>query len=82
MPGLTKVIVLALLALAAWYGFHLFKRWQVRSESRLRAREGGRPAGARAVEAEDMVQCRICGTYVSPRNTRACARADCPYGGG
>ncbi|MCW5751437.1 MAG: hypothetical protein KIT81_09845 [Alphaproteobacteria bacterium] len=79
MPGLVKVLVLALLALGAWYGFRQFKRWQERDGARLRRRPANGTARGRAVEAEDMVQCQVCGTYVASRRSSACARQDCPY---
>lgn len=31
------------------------------------------------VEAEDMVECRVCGAYVSSSAPKSCGRSDCPY---
>ena len=33
------------------------------------------------LEAEDMVACKVCGTYVSATNARSCGRPDCPWRG-
>jgi uncharacterized protein len=38
-------------------------------------------AGNRAIEAEDMVACKVCGTYVAANGARSCGRADCPWRG-
>ncbi len=32
-----------------------------------------------AVDAEEMVECKVCGAYVSSTQPGNCGRADCPY---
>lgn len=83
--SLAKLIVLAGIVLAVWYGFKFLNRIQAvrEAEARRRATDG---RGARRMaredgrEIEDMVKCRVCGAYVPARGTAACAQAGCPYG--
>ena len=87
-----KLIVLAAVFAAAWYGIRYL---QMRSEQPLARRrpgredaaraDGGRPAGspagahaAPAGPAEDLLKCPVCATYVT-RGASRCGRADCPY---
>ncbi|HSK41749.1 MAG TPA: hypothetical protein VK943_18430 [Arenibaculum sp.] len=85
MFSLPKLIILALLLAAVWYGFRWVSRVnhlraeQAAERSRLRKAAGGAPAAGTAV-AEDMEKCPSCGVYVSPRSAAACGRPGCPYG--
>ncbi|SME89461.1 uncharacterized protein SAMN06265365_101215 [Tistlia consotensis] len=93
LPSIQKLIVLAAIVAAVWYGFKFIGRIaeQREAERKLRERQrgdggrgpgGGRPQGAeRAAEikAEEMVPCPACGAYVASRRARNCGRADCPY---
>jgi uncharacterized protein len=40
-----------------------------------RGGSGGEGAG----EAEDMVECTVCGAFVAARGPVSCGRSDCPY---
>ncbi len=87
-PSLQKLLVLAAVVAAVWYGF----KWLSRLKE-VRDAQDGRPpkkrrwpgAARRAAkeppqsEAEDMTECPVCGTYVSARGASNCGRADCPY---
>src|SRR5260370_193762 len=46
-----------------------------------RAAEGWGRGGGGAIEGEEMVACKVCGTYVAATGGRSCGRADCPWRG-
>lgn len=85
MFSLPKLIVLALLLAAVWYGFRWVSRVnhlraeQAAERRRMRKTPGGGTA-ARTPAAEDMEKCPSCGIYVSPRSAASCGRPGCPYG--
>jgi hypothetical protein len=68
--GLPKLIVLALVALAAWT---LVRWFNQAARDRLRHRGAKRPA----IEAEDLTACPVCGAFVAA-GSRGCGRSDCP----
>lgn len=65
-----KLVVLILLFAAIWIAY----RWLNRPARELPRRRGPPP---RAIPAEDLVACGVCGSYVAAR-APACARPDCP----
>jgi len=71
--SLAKLLVLAAIIAAVWYGFKIIGR---RNQSSKVARD--EPEAGR-ISAEDAVECVRCGTYVVPASTVSCGRADCPY---
>lgn len=73
-----KLLVLAAVIAAVWYGYRWWQRVQkvTRDEAEALARQR-----ARASDGEDMVKCSSCDTYLSPRAARSCGRAECPYPG-
>ena len=89
--SLQKLALLVAIVAAVWYGFKLVKQLQDARE--LEARNQGNPrratAGRRrgksqdraadAQDAEQMVQCPVCGTYVPASRTPKCDRPSCPY---
>lgn len=79
--GITKLLVLAGLIAAVWYGFKFVGRLD--EARRRQAAETGprRRAGSeRKSEAiEDTVQCPVCGAYVVAGSASPCERPDCPY---
>ncbi len=87
--SLQKILVLAAVVGAVWYGFKLITRLQEARDLKVRAqgdgagRAGaGRPAkgsGEAAFQHEDLVQCPVCATYVAARGAGSCDRLDCPY---
>jgi hypothetical protein len=75
MPGLPKLLILVLVALAAWY----VRRWLADGARSLAARRPAtRPPSPAAIE--DLVACRVCGAYVAA-GAPDCARRDCPRPG-
>jgi uncharacterized protein len=81
--SLQKLLVLAAIVGAVWYGFKLVSRLQaarkLEQKQRRAARRGAEGAGAPAEGAEDMVQCPVCQIFVAARAAGNCGRADCPY---
>ena len=75
MPGLTKVLIFAVLVLAAWW---LWRTIQRRGVSGIFRSPANKKTGAQAPKALDMEKCRICGDFV-PDEARACANQRCPY---
>jgi len=96
MMSLSKIILLALVIGAVWFGWRWVNRVQEIGRARTAARRQGGPnqsgrrdaasgastrdAGTYAVEAEDMEKCPECGAYVAPRSAVSCGRPACPYG--
>ncbi len=71
--SLAKLVVLAAIIAAVWYGFKIIgRRNQASKVARAKPDEG-------RISAEDTVQCPRCGTYVVTSGATACGRADCPY---
>jgi len=84
--GFSKLVLLAVVVLAVWYGFKYVGRVEEVRQNLKRARDAADRAQSRArgrarIEAEDMVPCKICGTYVSAKGARSCGRPDCPWRG-
>lgn len=90
MFSLSKILFLALVIGAVWFGWRWFNRVGAVGRERLREREerggvtprapqstaGGRPDAM----TEDMEKCPECGAYVAPRSAVSCGRPGCPYG--
>ena len=76
-----KLLALAGTAAAVWYLFKMLAG--PKQPSAGPSAERGRTAGAAQrnprIEAEDMVACSVCGTYVAAKSARSCGRADCPW---
>ena len=72
--SLTKLLVLAALIAAVWYGFRWVQRLQQVQQSAERDKVG---RGADP-SSEDLVACSQCGVFVPARGGRSCDRADCP----
>ncbi len=87
--SLGKLIVLALVVAAVWYGFKAYARMQ-------RIDEGGRKPGERTMAdrlrraaqsksapepepIEDTEKCPTCGVYVAIDTAKNCGKPDCPY---
>ena len=70
--SLSKLIVVALVIAAVWYGYRLIARRNLRRAARD-AEDTPRPA------VEDMTGCPACGTFVPALGARSCGRKDCPY---
>ncbi len=86
LPSIQKLIVLAAVVAAVWYGFKFLGRLQEqrKEEAKLRESQGGKPArkaekpkgGAKGGEVEDLVQCPSCGAYI-----QAGTKCDCGHKG-
>ena len=68
--SLTKLLVLAAIVAAVWYGF----KWVTRMQ-RLREQAKEEPK----VAAEDTVRCPKCDAYVVAKGAADCGRPGCPY---
>jgi uncharacterized protein len=78
--SLGKLLVLAGLILIVWYGFKYVNRVEAVKNVRRREREQVPPTSARTAQAEDLVRCETCNSYVAAHSAAACGRADCPWG--
>lgn len=82
--GLQKLIVLALIIGAVWYGFKFYSRLdgargKVEKAARKAAdRVAGEPAAPEPA-AQDMERCETCGDFVTVGGATACGREACPY---
>ena len=82
--GIQKLLLLALVIGAVWYGFKFFGRLD---GSRRRVEKAARAAvdkaaGPRAEPAaQDMERCETCGDFVAQGSATACGREACPYAG-
>ncbi len=88
-----KLLVLAAVIAAVWYGFKFVGRLQDAREAEQKLRAGAtrqpkarwrrakQPAAPEAAEAEaeDMVECPVCQAYVPARGASRCERPGCPY---
>lgn len=87
--SLQKLLVLAAVVGAVWYGFKLISRLQEARKLEARGQAGGarrtapgrsaKASGAAKHEPEDLVQCPVCATYVAAQGAGSCDRPDCPY---
>jgi len=82
-PSLNKLLVLIVIVMAVWYGFKFIGELDRLRKQALRQQRGqGKARGARAegaLQAEDMVKCRICGTYMPSTGATSCGKPNCPY---
>ncbi len=76
--SLNKLLLTTVIILAIWYGFKWVGRLDRARKKKALKDEGGEPE-SRSAEAESLVKCPACGTYVSPGGTGPCGREDCPY---
>jgi len=70
-----KILVLAAIVTAVWYGFKMMTRINEDRKDRVedRKKSSGSPA------TEDMIACPECGTFVPANSAAKCERANCPY---
>jgi len=86
--SLTKLVFTAVIVFVVWNAFKYFTR--VQDERADRSRVKGQGGGAKSSPApksaapqdgvEDMVECKVCGAYVT-RGAKSCGRDDCPFSG-
>ncbi|MEQ8354369.1 MAG: hypothetical protein RH942_02430 [Kiloniellaceae bacterium] len=83
LPSIQKLIVLAAVVAAVWYGFKFLGRLQRarKAEAKLREGEDAKPARKAAArekasggggQVEDLVPCPSCGAYVRAGSTCTC----------
>jgi len=75
--SLPKLIVLAAIIAAIWYGFKIFGRGKVASKSNT----PGDDTDSVILDAVDMVKCETCGDFVASKDTTSCGKEGCPYPG-
>jgi hypothetical protein len=73
MFDLPQLVSLILIVAAVWYGL----RWLNGPPRGLPRRPGVRRGPPPRLEAEDLVACPVCGTYVAA-GAPGCGRRDCP----
>lgn len=74
----TKIIFTILLVAVVWFAFRAYTRMADQREKRAqmeRSRANPVPEGV-----EDMVQCSLCGSYVT-RGAKSCGKDGCPFRG-
>ena len=73
--GLPELFIILVVVFAAWHVVKAFNRAAQprKPPPRPRAQSQTRPL----IEAEDLVSCRTCGTYIAA-SARNCGRAGCP----
>ena len=82
--GLQKLLVLALLVGAVWYGFKYIGRFdEARKRVVKAAHKAAEKAAVKTAEpaAQDMELCETCGDYVAAEGAGSCGREACPYPG-
>ena len=72
MIAVPKLVLLILLAVAAWFAVRWFNRLPANIVRRRPA-----PSPPRQPAIEDLVACRICGAYVVP-DAHGCGKPGCP----
>jgi len=79
LPSFTKLLVLAGIILAVWYGFKLIARLDAQRKIQEKQRARAAAHSASMPEAEEMMACPACRAYVPVRQKTNCGRVDCPY---
>ena len=69
MFSLSKLLILAALIAAVWFGFRWYKRLEHTGALKRKPRD--------QIGAQDTVRCPACGVYVI-KGSGPCRRADCP----
>ena len=77
--SVTKLLVLVLIVAVIWYGFKWVGKLDRERKAAIRRREEAdrRPSP----DAQDMVRCDVCGSFVQAQGARKCDRPDCPFPG-
>jgi uncharacterized protein len=75
--SLPKLIVLAAIIAAIWYGFKFFSRAQKSADKEV----SGDDTDSVIPDAVDMIKCDTCGDFVAAKGTSACGKEGCPYPG-
>jgi hypothetical protein len=83
--GIPELFVILIVVFAAWHVVKAFNRLGSQTQpprgagprGPQRPQQTQRPQAQPMIEAEDLVNCRACGTYIAA-SARHCGRADCP----
>ena len=88
--SITKLLFTIAAVVIVWQGFKWFNRMQEnrdvqpKAQSRraqARSASPGTASKGASVEAEEMVKCPVCETYVSTSSAVNCGKDACPYPG-
>ncbi len=93
--SIQKLLFTVAVVLAVWYGFKWVGRMKVirekEAKDRLRRGSGGSGGGAStggsgaassaSGDAEEMVECAVCGAFVAVQGAKDCGKDNCPYQG-
>ena len=72
--GIPELFLILVVVFAAWHVVKAFNRVRPQAPPpRPQAQSQARPL----IAAEDLVSCRVCGTYIAA-SARQCGRAGCP----
>ena len=79
--SITKILFTAIVVFLVWNGFKWYARLQD-DRAEKKAGDGDvKSAGNAAIDAEEMVKCVVCGTFVASNGAASCGKDDCPYPG-
>jgi hypothetical protein len=73
----TKIIVLAAIVAAVWYGFKFVSRLEQRRKEELAESRKAEPADMKDVG--EMIKCPKCDAFVAANGAMNCGRSKCPY---
>ena len=79
--SINKLLFTIAVIVIVWYGFKLVGRIDKKRRAQLKRAKKRPSSTSSAVGAEDMVQCSICGTYLTANGAKSCGQSDCPYPG-
>ncbi len=79
--SLPKLLLLVVVAVAAWYGFKWLQQQRIGSiaDAWEKLRNQFSPPASAPPKSEETISCKICGAYVVARDPTACDRTDCPF---
>ncbi len=69
-----KIIVLAAIVAAVWYGFKFLSRLDEQRKQKVAQEKRDAVDGI-----ADTVQCPICDTYIAAQTSSDCGKPGCPY---
>ena len=81
--SLGKLIFTVIVVAVVWYGFKMLNRLGEERRDKLARQDKpvkkSNKTSTSNNDAEDMVACSVCGTFVAPSSVSNCGRNDCPY---
>jgi uncharacterized protein len=75
--SLTKIVVLAAIVAAVWYGFKVVGRHEKRRKEDLAVSRKPEPVDVKDVG--EMIKCPKCDAFVAANGAMNCGRSNCPY---